>query len=350
MMITERPYGSLPNGEPVSLFTLQNSNGCSAKITNYGGILVSLETPDREGNCSDIVLGKDSLDDYLAGHPYFGAITGRVAGRIGGASFTLNGERYELAQNNHTNCLHGGLEGFDKMLWDAAIIESDEGQKLRLELNDPDGHNNFPGNLNCAVTYRLTDEDALEINYRATCDKSTPLNPTNHSYFNLNGHNAGEITDHEVQILADTVGSIDAHSTLLGRSDPVQPDYNDYRKPLVLNSLSRLEPGNADIYFNHAEGRTTEPKFVAAAYSEKSGRVLEVLTTEPGVQFYAGLALSAEGPDTGKGACTYPAKGALCFEAQGYPDSVNFPEMGDAVLHPGDIYTSTTVYKFGIRA
>lgn len=350
MRITESPYGTLPNGDPVSLFTLRNETGSCARITNYGGILHSLEAPDRDGNCCDIVLGKDTLEDYLAGHPYFGAITGRVAGRIGGAKFSLNGECYELAQNNHTNCLHGGLEGFDKMLWDAAIIDGQDVQKLRLELNDPDGHNNFPGNLKCTVTYCLTDDNALEITYHATCDKSTPLNPTNHSYFNLDGHDAGEITGHEVQILADTVGSIDTHSTLLGRKDPVQPGYNDYRKPVVLNSLGCLDPGNADIYFNHKDGRTAEPKLIASAYSEQSGRVLEVLSTEPGVQFYAGLALSADGPDVGKGGCTYPAKGALCFEAQGYPDSVNFPEMGDAVLHPGEVYASTTIYKFGLRA
>ncbi len=349
MKIQESSFGNLPDGTPVRLFTLRNNQGSRAKITNYGGILVSLEVPDRDGNLTDVVLGKDCLEDYLAGHPYFGAIVGRVAGRIGGGRFTLEGETFELAQNKHANCLHGGLEGFDKMLWAASIVGTNEAPRLQLKLEDPNGHNHFPGNVSCTVTYELLETNALKVTYEATTDRATPLNLTNHSYFNLNGHDAGDVLGHQVRILADRVGSVDETSTLIGRLDPVRAGYNDYRKPVILSERDRLEVGNADIFFRHSEGRTPEPKRVACAYSPGSGRFLDVLTTEPGVQFYAGLALSEDGPEPGKGGSTYPPLSGLCLETQGYPDSVNYPDMGDTILRPGEIFKSTTIYQFGVR-
>ncbi|MFP4261493.1 MAG: aldose epimerase family protein [Opitutales bacterium] len=349
MQIEKKSFGALPGGDPVWLFTLRNSQGCRARITNYGGIVVSLEMPDRYGKMADLVLGKDRLEDYLAGHPFFGAIAGRVAGRIGGGRFSLDGELFELAQNNGTNCLHGGLEGFDKMLWEPSVGGSEACPCLRLKINDPHGHNNFPGNLACTVTYELLETNALKISYEATTDRATPLNLTNHSYFNLDGHDAGDVLGHEVRILADRVGSVDERSTLLGRLDPVRAGYNDYREPVALSERDRLEVGNADIFFQHAAGRTLDPKQVASVYSPRSGRSLDVLTTEPGVQFYAGLTLSEDGPERGKNGSTYPPLSGFCLETQSYPDSVNYPEAGDAILRPGERFQSTTIFQFGVR-
>lgn len=349
MSITQSNYGTLPSGEEVSLFTLQNGNGLIVKVINYGGIITEIHTPDRAGAMADIVLGKDTLEDYLAGHPHFGAITGRVAGRIGGGCFTIDGVDYQLAQNNGPNCLHGGVEGYDKMLWEASVIEESGLKKLQLSLTDPDGHNNFPGTVHCTVTYALLDDNSLEIKYHAATDKTTPLNLTNHSYFNLAGHDSGNVLGHELQILADSVASVDESSTLVGKKEAVCDGYNDFREPVVLGKLDTLEVGNADIHYNHPEGRTSEAKAVATVYEPTSGRRMEVLTTEPGVQFYAGLCLSEDGPETGKNGCIYPALSGLALETQDYADSVNFPKMGGAILKAGETYQSTTIYRFSIK-
>lgn len=349
MNISESTYGQLPSGENVSTFTLENADGMIAKVINYGGIITELHTPDRDGTLADIALGKDSLNDYLKGHPYFGAITGRVAGRIGGGRFRVDGQEYALAQNNGPNCLHGGREGLDKMLWEAEIVEKDGIQKLQLSLTDPDGHNSFPGTVHCTVTYALLEDNSLEITYHATTDKTTPLNLTNHSYFNLAGHDSGNVLGHEVQILADTVACIDESGTLTGQKEAVHVGYNDYRQPIFLRERKVLEAGNADIQFNHPDGRTAEPKLIANVYEPDSGRRMEVLTTEPGVQFYAGLYLSNDGPESGKSGCNYPALSGLALETQDYADSINYPEMGGAVLHPGEVFTSTTIYRFSTK-
>ena len=349
MSITQSTFGQLSSGEEVSIFTLTNANGLRAEITNYGGIVVGLHVPDRNGALADIVLGKDSLQDYLDGHPCFGTINGRVAGRIGGASFSIDGVEYILAKTDEPNCLHGGEEGFDKMLWDASIVKDGETEKLQLSLVDPDGHNNFPGTVNCTVTYALLDDNSLEITYNATTDKDTPLNLTNHSYFNLAGHDSGNVLDHEVQIFADSIAAVDDDATLLGRKDPLENNYTDLNVTVRLADLKSLDRGNADIHYNHPAGRTTEPKQVAAVYEPKSGRYMEAFTNEPGVQFYASLYLGDNGIVTGKGGCTYPATSGLCLETQDYADSINYPEMGGAILKAGEVFKSTTVYKFSTR-
>lgn len=345
MSITFENFGQLPSGESIQLFKLNNKNGLSAEVTNYGGILVSLHVPDRDGRLDDVVLGKDSLDAYVQGHPCFGSICGRVAGRIGGAQFQIDGQKYTLEANEGgVNNLHSGPEGFHLMVWNAAIVQEDGVEKLQLSLTEPDGHNGFPGNLHCTVTYALLDDNRLEIQYTATTDRTTPFNPTNHSYFNLKG--SGDILDHEVQILADKTALVDANSSLTGKSAPVVAGYSDFRDFVRLDTRSPLARGNADAHFFLNKGRTALPELAAVVKEPTTGRVLEVHTTEPGVQFYAGLFLSADRPDTGKNGVLHAPCHGLCLETQDYPDSINFPEMGGAVLHPGETFRSTTCFCF----
>ena len=348
MSIVNKPYGTLPSGEAVSLYTLTNKNGLSAKVTNYGGILVALNVPDRAGKLADIVLGKDSLEGYLAGHPYFGATTGRVAGRISNASFELEGKNYPLEANNGPNALHGGLQGYDKLVWNAETINDHGVDKLRLSITDPDGSNGFPGTVECTVTYALLDDNTLEIAYTASTDRTTPFNITNHSYFNLNGAGKGDVLNHEMQIFADSVATVDEDSTLIGQRDPVVEGFNDYREPVQLGSLD-LCLGNADIHFFLDNGRTKLPKSAAIVREPDSGRIMEVFTTEPGVQFYAGLFLSDGAPETGKGGVVYAPKTGFCLETQDYADSVTFPEMGGAMLTPDEPFCSTTLFRFSAK-
>ena len=344
MSIEASDYGSLPNGTRAQLFTLRNSNGLCAKITNYGGIIVELHVPDRAGVSADIVLGKDSLEDYLAGHPNFGCITGRVAGRIGGACFELEGQHYPLQANNGPNCLHGGPNGYDSVLWDATIIDADGGQQLCLRYCDPDGNNGFPGQVDVSVTYALLESNALQITYSATTTGTTPFNITNHSYFNLRGAGQGDIRGHQIKICADSVATVDADSTLIGRYDPVVAGFNDFRESVTL-SERELVVGNADIHYRLDGGRSTEERLAACVYEPESGRQMEVHTTEPGVQFYAGLALNEDGK---RGAHYGPLCG-LALETQDYADSVHYPELGGAILQPGEVFESTTRYAFSTR-
>lgn len=346
MSIEIQAFGTLATGEEVSLFTLKNKDGLSATITNYGGIIVSLNAPDRDGNFADVMLGKDTLDAYLDGHPHFACITGRVAGRIADARFEVDGERYRLVANNNGNCLHGGLKGFDKILWNANIIEENGVQKLRLNTIDPDGSNGFPGNVDVTVTYALLDDNSLEITYHASSDKTTPLNLTNHAYINLGGHDSGDVLGHSMQIFSDSIATVDQNATLIGRRDAVVAGYNDFRQPIVLKDLDVLDAGNADIHYFLPEGHTAEPKLAAIAIDTQSGRKLEVLTTEPGVQFYAGLSLSADAPEVGKGGAIYAPATGLCLETQDYANSINHPDMGNAILKAGDTYQSITLFRF----
>ena len=350
MPISSQHYGTLPDTRSVQLYTLTNNNGLRAEVTNYGAILVSLFTPDNEGEMKDVVLGKDSLEDYLEGHPYFGSTCGRVAGRIGGARFEIGGNTYLLdpTEGQHGNSLHGGPEGFNSQLWNAEVFNDNGIEKLRLEITDPDGHNGYPGTLICSVTYSMLEDDSLRIEYQATCDQVSPFNPTNHSYFNLRG--SGDILGHKIQIFADSVATVDENSTLIGRRDPVVSGYNDYREPVCLGNLDELEVGNADIHFFLNQGRTDLPKTAAIVKEPTSGRVMEVLTTEPGVQFYAGLFLSADEPEIGKGGVRHDTHDAFCLETQDYPDSINYPKMGNAIICPGETYSSTTIFRFSTES
>ncbi|WP_269540411.1 aldose epimerase family protein [Cerasicoccus fimbriatus] len=347
MPISSSPYGDLPTGETAQLFTLTNSHGLKVTITNYGGIVVSILAPDRDGNFADIALGKADLAGYLAGHPYFGAITGRVAGRVTHGKFSIDGEDYSLVINNEPNHLHGGLVGFDKILWNAEVVSESGQDKLRLTHRDPDGANGYPGNVDCRVDYSLTDEDELVIDYQFSTDKATPLVVTNHSYFNLKGQGEGTILDHEIQILANEVAVCDQEMTLLGEKRSVEGQANDFRKPAVIaDRLSGLHEGHGDGYFL-PEGRTAEPRLVARVREPKSGRTLEALTTEPYLQFYTSAQM--EDGEPGKTG-SYVQYSGVCLEAQEYPDSVNSPELGVGVIRPGENFTSTTIYRFGVEA
>lgn len=342
MSITRKPYGMLPDGQPVELFTLRNAHGLMAEITNYGGIIVSLHAPDRQGQLADICLGKKDLQGYLAGHPFFGAITGRVAGRITAGRFTLDGIHYELETNDEPNHLHGGSQALDKALWQAALITEGGIEKLRLSYRDPEGSNGYPGNLDGTVTYSLREDNGLWIEYAFTTDKATPLTVTNHSYFNLKGDGEGDILDHNVQIWAQAYAPTDAEMTLLGEKRPVEGTPEDFRQPVRLaERIDHLFLRHGSAYFLDG-GHTAEPRRVARFSEAGSGRILEVFTTEPMVQFYTGAMMEPGEP--GK-RTPYDVHSGLCCETQNYADGVNRPELGDIILRPGQHYASTTIYR-----
>ncbi|GHC02296.1 aldose epimerase family protein [Cerasicoccus arenae] len=343
MTITSRPYGALPSGEPVKLFTLTNERGMTVSITDFGGIVVSIEVPDRNGILADVVLGKPDFAGYFAGHPHMGAIAGRVAGRLTGGRFTLDGVDYQLALNNGANHLHGGLKGFDKELWLSSVITEDGQEKLRLRHRDLDGANGYPGNVDCQVDYAVTSDNELRIDYQFVTDKATPLVVTNHSYFNLKGQGEGQILDHEVQIFAHECALADDEMTLLSKKVLVDGTASDFREPAVIGDrVDRLHQGHGDGYFL-PDGRTIEPRLVARVREAHTGRVLETLTTEPYIQFYTGSQMEEGEPGkTG----SYGKHSAFCLEAQEYPDAVNAPDLGVGVLRPGEDFRSTTIYRF----
>ena len=347
MQISKEQYGTLKDGREIQLFTLVNKKKVKLQITNYGGIIVLFEVPDKLGYMEDIVLGKASLAEYEKGHPCFGALTGRVAGRIGNAKFEINGRSYQLDANNGPNCLHGGLDGWHLQVWDAKIIYENGIKKLHLSYTDPDGHNNFPGTVSAQVTYALLDNNALEITYRAHTDKATPFNPTNHCYFNLAGESTGASTlfDHIVQIDATATAETSTDMTLIGEKSELIKGFNDLRSPIRIGDLSELSTKNVDSHYFLKGGRTQIPRHVATITHPQSGRVFKLSTTEPGVQFYTAINLSAEGPDIGKNHKAYETLGAFCLETQDYPDSVHYPSMGSAILEPDSNFYSRTLFQ-----
>ncbi|MBC2595285.1 galactose mutarotase [Ruficoccus amylovorans] len=344
MSITREDYGQLPDGRTAELFTLTNAQGMVLRVTNYGGLLLSLEVPDRDGKKADVLLGKKDLNGYLAGHPFFGAITGRVAGRITGAKFTLDGTEYQLDKTDGDNCLHGGRDGYDKQLWEPTALEEEGASVLKLRYIDPAGHNGFPGTVDCTVTYRLTDAGELVIDYAFLTDKATPLAVTNHAYFNLRGEGNGDVLGHEIQILADTYAVANDTMTLTGEVRSVEGQANDLRQPVILGErIAGIHLHHGDNYFFQS-GRTAEPRLVARVREPESGRVMECLTTEPGVQFYSSAMM--EDTETGKHG-NYFKHAGLCLETQGCPEGVNQPDtLGDIILRPGTAFTSRTIYRF----
>jgi len=345
--IRKSAFGKTAEGQ-VDLYTLTNRSGIEVRITNYGGRVVSILAPDRHGKMADVVLGFDSLDDYLGSNPFFGALVGRYANRIAKARFTLDGVEYKLAQNNGPNSLHGGLKGFDKVIWAARELLKDP-PTLELTYVSQDGEEGYPGKLKAKVVYALTDKNELRIDYTATTDKDTVLNLTNHSYFNLAGQGTGDILKHEIMINADRFTPVDATLIPTGELRQVQGTPLDFRRATAIGA--RIDADDEQLKFgkgydhNFVINRTGHGLSLAARVTEpESGRVMEVLTTQPGVQFYTGNFL--DGTVHGKGGKVYGRRSAFCLETQHFPDSPNQPKFPSAEIKPGQTYHQTTVYKF----
>lgn len=341
-------YGKLPDGTAVDLYTLANRSGMEVKITNYGGIIVSIKTPDRNGRMGDVVLGYDNLDGYVTKNPFFGCLVGRYGNRIGKARFNLSGVEYKLASNNGQNHLHGGLKGFDKQVWQARAL--DDGTGLELKYLSKDGEEGYPGNLSVTVTYTLGDDNSLKIDYLATTDKETVLNLTNHSYFNLAGE--GDILGHEMMIDADRYTPVDSELITTGELRAVAGTPFDFLKAMPIGA--RIDADDEQIVFgkgydhnfvlNHKPG---EMGLVARVYEPKTGRQMEVFTTEPGVQFYTGNFL--DGSIRGKSGRIVERRSGFCLETQHFPDSPNKPQFPSPVLKPGETYRTSTSFRFSAR-
>lgn len=347
--LKEEPFGKTADGQEVKIYTLTNKNGLVAKVMTYGALLTELHVPDRNGVLADVVLGFDNLAAYLTCSTYFGATTGRVANRIAKGKFTLDGKEYKLATNNGLNHLHGGLVGFDKRIWKAKEVPADSGRSVKFTYRSADGEEGYPGNLDVDVTYTLTSENELKIEYKAVTDKPTPINLTNHSYFNLAGAGSGTILDHELTLIADHYTPVDETGIPTGEIAAVEGTVMDFTKPTTIGA--RIEqlignPGGYDHnYVLNSQNGTMAP--AARVYEPKSGRVLEVLTTEPGVQLYTGNYL--DGTVTGKGGKVYKKRYGLCLETQHYPDSVNQPGFPTTILGPRMTYRQTTIHRFSTQ-
>jgi aldose 1-epimerase len=342
-------FGKTKDGQPVDLYTLTNASGMEVAITNYGGTVVSIKAPDRSGKIADVVLGFDSFEGYLNNTPFFGVLVGRYGNRIAKARFTLDGHEYHLAPNDNGNTLHGGLQGFDKRRWKAKDVSTKDVPALELAYLSKDGEEGFPGNLSVTITYSLTPKNELKIDYAATTDKVTVLNLTNHSYFNLAGQGEGDALSHLVMINADRFTPVDATLIPTGELKSVAGTPLDFRKPTPIGA--RIDANDQQMKFgrgydhNFVLNRKDDGLILAARVTESSsGRVLEVLTTQPGLQFYTGNFL--DGTLHGKAGKVYPRRSAFCMETQHFPDSPNHPQFPTTVLKPGEHLESTTVFRF----
>jgi aldose 1-epimerase len=347
LTITERPFGTTKDGQRVGEFTLANPAGVTVSILSWGGIIRTISVPDRRGKLADIALGFDSLPPYEERHPYFGTITGRFANRIANGRFTLEGKTYTLATNNGPNHLHGGIKGFDRANWKYKTDTGANSVSLVLSHTSPEGDEGYPGAVSVQVTYTLFRDNSLRVDYYATSTKATPINLTNHSYFNLAGHNSGDVLSQKIQILADQIVPVDANLIPTGSLSSVQGTPFDLREPGEIGAKISETGGGYDHTF--VLSTATRPLHIAArAMDEESGRFVEVLTTEPGVQFYTGNFLN--GSQIGKGGVSYGKHAGFCLETQHFPDSPNQPNFPNTILIPGEVFTSTTVMRFGAGA
>ena len=337
------------DGSQVDLYTLTNLNGLEANITNYGGLVVSLMVPDKNGKLGDVVLGYDNLNDYFGSTPYFGALIGRYGNRIAKGRFTINGVEYQLALNDGVNSLHGGLRGFDKVVWQAEQVDSPDGPALKLSYTSKEGEEDYPGTLRCTVIYTLTTKNELKIEYTAETDKPTFINLTHHSYFNLKDGGASDILGHELMIKAGKFTPVDKDLIPTGELRPVAGTPFDFNKSTAIGVRLAIEDeqmlfakGYDHNWVLDRQGEDLE--LVASVYEPVSGRCMEVLTTEPGMQFYCGNFL--DGTNKGKGGTVYQHRTGLCLETQHFPDSPNHPNFPTTELKPGGLYTQRTVYRF----
>ena len=359
-----QPFGMTHRGEAVSLYTLKNAHGMEAKVLDYGGIILSLRVPDRNGRLDDVVLGFDSLGDYERGSPYFGAIIGRYGNRIARGRFTLDGRTYTLATNNGPNHLHGGVRGFDKVVWTAAQFERGDSVGLVLNYTSPDGEEGYPGTLRATVTYTLTDKNEFIFDYQATTDRPTPVNLTQHSYFNLAGDGKGDILGHVVTLNADRFTPVDSTLIPTGEVKSVAGTPFDFRTSTAIGA--RIDRNDEQLRY----GRGYDHNFVlnkggnggrggkggiegdltlaAHVYEPTTGRVMEVSTTEPGLQFYSGNFL--DGTLRGKHGVVYGHRSGFAMETQHFPDSPNKPAFPSTILRPGEEYRSRTIYRFGVQS
>ena len=346
-LTSQIPFGHTLEGVPVNLYTLSNHGGIEARISDYGGIVVSLKTPDQKGRLDDVVLGFDHLDGYLAPNPYLGALVGRCCNRIAKAAFSLEGAKYSLAANNGPNALHGGRKGFDKAVWQAVLSEGASVPTLELNYLSKDGEEGYPGNLRVKAVYSLTPDNGLRLDLSATTDKNTVLNLTQHSYFNLAGK--GDILGHMVQIEADRFTPVDSSLIPTGELRPVVGTPFDFRRPTAIGDRieqddEQLQRGcgyDHNFVLNHPAGRLD---LVARVTEPVTGRVMEVLTTQPGMQLYTGNFL--DGTIKGKGGLVYRKRSGFCLEAQHFPDSPNHPEFPSVTLKTGEVYQQTVIFRF----
>jgi aldose 1-epimerase len=347
--VEQSTFGKLPDGTQVALFTLTNSRGTVVKIMEYGAIITEIWTKDRHGKLDDITLGFKTLDEYLAGHPYFGCATGRVANRIAKGKFTLNGQTYTLATNNAPNHLHGGDKGLDKRHWKGEIVPGAD-PAVKFSYTSPDGEEGYPGTLTSTVTYTLPKNNDLVMDYTAVTDKPTPVNLTNHAYFNLAGEGRGDILSHELTVHAARYTPTDDTYIPTGELAPVAGTPVDFTRPTRIGdriNLISADPKGYDLnYVLDSGGKKFD--LAARVYERRTGRFLEVWTDEPGLQFYTGNYL--DGTLTGKSGVPYVKHGAFCLEAQHFPDSVNQPKFPSTILNPGGKYTQKTIYRFGAKA
>ncbi len=356
MNIVKSDFGKLEDGTSVSLFTLTNENGVEVKITNYGGIITSLKVPDKEGNLEDVVLGFDTLDGYTSeaykeAGPYFGAIIGRYGNRIANAKFTLDGEEYQLAPNNNPNHLHGGVKGYDKVVWEAEEMRTDDGVGLKLHYVSEDMEEGYPGTLTVDVVYTLTNDNEIVMDYKATTDKKTIVNLTNHSYFNLNGGKS-DILDHEVMINADKFIPVDRTLIPTGEIRDVEGTPFDFTSPTAVGA--KIQEDNEQLKYglgyDHCwvvNGNNGEMRLAATVYEPNSGRYMEVHSTEPGIQFYSGNFL--DGSLTGSRDIVYKHRYGLALETEHFPDAPNQPDFPSVELNPGETYHTQTIYKFSTK-
>jgi aldose 1-epimerase len=350
--VERQAWGKTKAGETVDLYTLTNAKGHKVSIMTLGAIVTSIQVPDKTGALGDVALGFDSLDGYLTPHPFFGAVAGRYGNRIGGGTFTIDGQVSTLPKNDGANTLHGGTKGFDKYVWKARPVTSSNGPTIVLTHVSPDGDMGFPGTLTATVTYTWTNDDELKIHYHATTDKPTVVNLTNHSYFNLAGAGNGTILDQQMQIFADKFTPVAKGLIPTGELKPVAGTPFDFLKPTAIGA--RIDADDEQIKlgggYDHnfvVNGTAGTLRPAAHVVDPSSGRTMDVSTTEPGIQFYTGNFL--DGKITGKGGKAYAKRAGFCLETQHFPDSPNKPKFPSTVLRPGQRYDTTTVYRFGVE-
>ena len=352
-LLNRENYQAMYKDKPTDLYTLKNKNGIVIQATNYGGKIESLYVPDRDGFFKDITFGYENIDGCINGDKYFGALVGRYANRIAGGSFAIDGQGYHLPLNNGPNTLHGGTSGFDDAVWDAEEIKTDLGQAIRFTYLSVDGEQGFPGNMSAEVIYTLTDDNRLIIDYKATTDKPTIVNLTQHAYFNLAGHDAGEMLNQEVVVNADRFTPVNENLIPTGELRSVEGTPLDFRTPHALGerindtTYEQIVKGKGydhNFVLNKDSG---ELSFAASAYDKENGRFLEVFTTQPGIQLYTGNFLN--GSQEGKNGAVYNYRNGFCLETQHFPDSPNQPGFPPVVLRPGEVYKQQTIFKFSVK-